>query len=89
MIAAVLTSTNGDYLTLTLTAASEVKKKIVTLPFLSLVTLGRFDGAVIEERRKAAEAMLQFTTSIPALYNSPQLKEFFRVRHTQRGTLTI
>lgn len=39
---------------------------------------GRFDEAVIEERRKAAEAMLLFTTSIPALYNSPQLKDFFR-----------
>ncbi|CAG5929326.1 unnamed protein product [Menidia menidia] len=39
---------------------------------------GRFDEAVIEERRKAAEAMLLFTTRIPALYNSPQLKEFFR-----------
>ncbi|KAK5610880.1 hypothetical protein CRENBAI_025001 [Crenichthys baileyi] len=39
---------------------------------------GRFDEAVIEERRKAAESMLVFTTSIAALYNSPQLKEFFR-----------
>ncbi|XP_076021915.1 sorting nexin-15 [Genypterus blacodes] len=39
---------------------------------------GRFDEAVIEERRMAAEAMLLFTTSIPALYNSPQLKDFFR-----------
>ncbi|MEQ2248833.1 hypothetical protein ILYODFUR_023066 [Ilyodon furcidens] len=39
---------------------------------------GRFDEAVIEERRKAAESMLVFTTSISALYNSPQLKEFFR-----------
>ncbi|XP_036967755.1 sorting nexin-15 isoform X2 [Acanthopagrus latus] len=38
----------------------------------------RFDEAVIEERRKATEAMLLFTTSIPALYNSPQLKDFFR-----------
>lgn len=44
--------------------------------------LGRFEEAVIEERRKAAEAMLLFTTSIPALYNSPQLKDFFRVRCT-------
>ncbi|KAF3836951.1 hypothetical protein F7725_004415, partial [Dissostichus mawsoni] len=41
---------------------------------------GRFDEAVIEERRKATEAMLLFTTSIPALYNSPQLKDFFRRR---------
>lgn len=35
---------------------------------------------MIEERRSAAEHMLLFTTSIPALYNSPQLKDFFRVR---------
>lgn len=33
---------------------------------------------MIEERRKAAEAMLLFSTTIPALYNSPQLKDFFR-----------
>ncbi|XP_037336795.2 sorting nexin-15 isoform X1 [Pungitius pungitius] len=39
---------------------------------------GRFDEAVIEERKNATEAMLLFTTSIPALYNSPQLKDFFR-----------
>ncbi|KAM6435344.1 sorting nexin-15 [Liasis olivaceus] len=39
---------------------------------------GRFDPEVIEERRKAAEAMLRFTVHIPALNNSPQLKEFFR-----------
>uniref|UniRef100_A0A4W5QAK6 Sorting nexin 15 n=1 Tax=Hucho hucho TaxID=62062 RepID=A0A4W5QAK6_9TELE len=47
----------------------------------------RFDEGVIEERRSAAEAMLLFTTNIPALYNIPQLKDFFRVRrkkHTQR-----
>ncbi|XP_024143119.1 sorting nexin-15 [Oryzias melastigma] len=47
-------------------------------PFPRAQVFGRFDEAVIEERRKAAEAMLQFTTSIPALYNSPQLKDFFR-----------
>ncbi|XP_015680828.1 sorting nexin-15 [Protobothrops mucrosquamatus] len=39
---------------------------------------GRFDPEVIEERRKAAEDMLCFTIHIPALNNSPQLKEFFR-----------
>ncbi|XP_072495178.1 sorting nexin-15 isoform X2 [Notamacropus eugenii] len=39
---------------------------------------GRFEASVIEERRKAAEAMLRFTVNIPALNNSPQLKEFFR-----------
>lgn len=49
---------------------------------------GRFDEAVIEERRNATEAMLLFATSIPALYNSPQLKDFFRVRlaHTHAHT---
>ncbi|XP_042296878.1 sorting nexin-15 [Sceloporus undulatus] len=39
---------------------------------------GRFEPEVIEERRKAAEVMLRFTVHIPALNNSPQLKEFFR-----------
>ncbi|XP_078389125.1 sorting nexin-15 isoform X2 [Cetorhinus maximus] len=39
---------------------------------------GRFDEAVIEERRRCAEEMLQFTVNIPALYNSLQLKDFFK-----------
>lgn len=47
----------------------------------SVFVSGRFDEAVIEERRKAAEAMFLFTTNITALYNSPHLKEFFRVRN--------
>lgn len=47
-------------------------------PFPRAQVFGRFDEAVIEERRNAAETMLLFTTSIPALYNSPQLKDFFR-----------
>ncbi|XP_054609332.1 sorting nexin-15 isoform X1 [Dunckerocampus dactyliophorus] len=46
-------------------------------PFPPAQVFGRFDEAVIEERRRAAETMLVFTTSIPALYNSPQMKEFF------------
>uniref|UniRef100_A0A8C8ST07 Sorting nexin-15 n=1 Tax=Pelusios castaneus TaxID=367368 RepID=A0A8C8ST07_9SAUR len=45
---------------------------------------GRFEPEVIEERRKAAEAMLQFTVHIPALNNSPQLKEFFRGGEVKR-----
>ncbi|XP_066537832.1 sorting nexin-15 [Hoplias malabaricus] len=53
-------------------------------PFPRAQLFGRFDGAVIEERRKAAEAMLCFTTNIPALYNSPQLKEFFRGGEVRR-----
>ncbi|KAM3857587.1 sorting nexin-15 [Diretmus argenteus] len=47
-------------------------------PFPRAQVFGRFDEAVIEERRKATEVMLLFTTNIPALYNSPQLKDFFR-----------
>ncbi|XP_063173345.1 sorting nexin-15 [Candoia aspera] len=39
---------------------------------------GRFDPEVIEDRRKAAEAVLRFTVHIPALNNSPRLKEFFQ-----------
>lgn len=64
----------------------------MSFPDISVILLfivsvsGRFDEAVIEERRTAAEAMLLFTTSIPALYNSPQLKDFFRVRHTHIHT---
>ncbi|XP_051001912.1 sorting nexin-15 [Acomys russatus] len=39
---------------------------------------GRFEASVIEERRKGAEDLLRFTVPIPALNNSPQLREFFR-----------
>lgn len=53
-------------------------------PFPRAQVFGRFDEAVIEERRNAAEAMLLFTTNIPALYNSPQLKEFFRDGEVRR-----
>lgn len=56
---------------------------------LLLFVTGRFDEAVIEERRKAAEAMFQFTTNIPALYNSPHLKEFLRVKNTYMLTVEI
>ncbi|XP_054855606.1 sorting nexin-15 [Eublepharis macularius] len=47
-------------------------------PFPKAQIFGRFEPTVIEERRKAAEVMLHFTVHIPALNNSPQLKEFFR-----------
>lgn len=53
-------------------------------PFPRAHVFGRFDEAVIEERRNAAEAMLLFTTNIPALYNSPQLKDFFRGGEVRR-----
>ncbi|NP_001093667.1 sorting nexin-15 [Xenopus tropicalis] len=47
-------------------------------PFPRAQVFGRFEAPVIEERRQAAEDMLKFTVNIPALYNSPQLKDFFR-----------
>ncbi|KAK7170998.1 hypothetical protein R3I94_001030 [Phoxinus phoxinus] len=53
-------------------------------PFPRAQVFGRFDEAVIEERRKAAEDMLLFSTNIPALYNSPQLKDFFRGGEVRR-----
>lgn len=53
-------------------------------PFPRAQVFGRFDEAVIEERRNAAEVMLVFATKIPALYNSPQLKEFFRGGEVRR-----
>lgn len=46
---------------------------------LVLGAAGRFEASVIEERRKGAEDLLRFTVHIPALNNSPQLKEFFQV----------
>ncbi|XP_027991717.1 sorting nexin-15 isoform X2 [Eptesicus fuscus] len=47
---------------------------------------GRFEASVIEERRKGAEDLLRFTVHIPALNNSPQLKEFFRGGEVTRPT---
>lgn len=40
---------------------------------------GRFEESVIEERRQCAEDLLQFSANIPALYNSKQLEDFFKV----------
>nr|XP_026252245.1 sorting nexin-15 isoform X2 [Urocitellus parryii] len=54
--------------------ASEVTALLLPCPGTS----GRFEASVIEERRKGAEDLLRFTVHIPALNNSPQLKEFFR-----------
>ncbi|XP_029467139.1 sorting nexin-15 isoform X2 [Rhinatrema bivittatum] len=45
---------------------------------------GRFEAAVIEERRRGAETMLNFTVGIPALNNSPELKNFFRGGEVRR-----
>uniref|UniRef100_A0A803Y2T2 PX domain-containing protein n=1 Tax=Meleagris gallopavo TaxID=9103 RepID=A0A803Y2T2_MELGA len=48
-------------------------------PFAKAIVFGRFDETVIEERRQCAEDLLQFSANIPALYNSKQLEEFFKV----------
>ncbi|XP_069036488.1 sorting nexin-15 isoform X2 [Lepisosteus oculatus] len=53
-------------------------------PFPRAQIFGRFEAGVIEERRRAAEAMLVFAANIPALYNSPQLKDFFRGGEVRR-----
>ncbi|XP_051901143.1 sorting nexin-15 isoform X2 [Pristis pectinata] len=54
-------------------------RKLEEFPaFPKAQVFGRFDEAVIEERRRCAEEMLQFTVDIPALCNSPQLKDFFK-----------
>ncbi|XP_070447215.1 ribosomal protein S6 kinase delta-1 isoform X12 [Equus przewalskii] len=47
-------------------------------PFAKGIVFGRFDEAVIEERRQCAEDLLQFSASIPALHNSKQLADFFK-----------
>uniref|UniRef100_A0A8C5XLZ0 Ribosomal protein S6 kinase delta-1 n=1 Tax=Microcebus murinus TaxID=30608 RepID=A0A8C5XLZ0_MICMU len=47
-------------------------------PFAKGIVFGRFDEAVIEERRQCAEDLLQFSANIPALYNSKQLEDFFK-----------
>lgn len=44
---------------------------------------GRFDESVIEERRQCAEDLLQFSANIPALYNSKQLEDFFKVNTSE------
>lgn len=54
-----------------------VISKIVMTVYVSVT--GRFDETVIEERRQCAEDLLQFSANIPALYNSKQLEEFFKV----------
>uniref|UniRef100_A0A673TFZ3 Sorting nexin-15 n=1 Tax=Suricata suricatta TaxID=37032 RepID=A0A673TFZ3_SURSU len=46
--------------------------------FPTAQVFGRFEASVIKERRKGAEDLLRLTVHIPALNNSPQLKEFFR-----------
>uniref|UniRef100_A0A8B9VDD6 PX domain-containing protein n=1 Tax=Anas zonorhyncha TaxID=75864 RepID=A0A8B9VDD6_9AVES len=53
-------------------------------PFAKAIVFGRFDETVIEERRQCAEDLLQFSANIPALYNSKQLEEFFKVCYSFR-----
>lgn len=57
-------------------------------PFPKAQVFGRFDAAVIEERRSSAENLLKFTVNIPALSNSPQLKEFFKGVDAQKSSET-
>lgn len=45
--------------------------------------LGRFDDSVIEERRQCSEDLLQFSANVPALYNSQDIQEFFKVCRTE------
>ena len=60
---------------------SRYKPALIFLSFSvdSCLILGRFDETVIEERRQCAEDLLQFSANIPALYNSKQLEDFFKV----------
>uniref|UniRef100_A0A8C4NDG8 PX domain-containing protein n=1 Tax=Eptatretus burgeri TaxID=7764 RepID=A0A8C4NDG8_EPTBU len=46
-------------------------------PFPKPTVFGRFEEAVIKERRKSAEELLRFASTITALHNSKQLKSFF------------
>ncbi|KAM9317245.1 ribosomal protein S6 kinase delta-1 [Gastrophryne carolinensis] len=55
-------------------------------PFAKAKLFGRFDECVIEERRQCAEDLLQFSANIPALYNSPQLEEFFKGGEVHDGS---
>ncbi|XP_044145400.1 LOW QUALITY PROTEIN: ribosomal protein S6 kinase delta-1 [Bufo gargarizans] len=55
-------------------------------PFAKAKLFGRFDECVIEERRQCAEDLLQFSANIPALYNSPQLEDFFRGGEVHDGS---
>ncbi|NXI90272.1 KS6C1 kinase, partial [Psophia crepitans] len=58
-------------------------------PFAKGIVFGRFDETVIEERRQCAEDLLQFSASIPALYNSKQLEEFFKGGEVHDGSELI
>lgn len=43
------------------------------------INIGRFDDSVVEERRQCSEDLLQFSANIPALYNSQDIQDFFKV----------
>eukprot|EP00058_Branchiostoma_floridae_P011686 XP_002597174.1 hypothetical protein BRAFLDRAFT_203437 [Branchiostoma floridae] len=45
---------------------------------------GRFDEAVVEERRQSALELLEFVGKIPYLASSSILQTFFEVRHSVR-----
>ena len=56
---------------------------------LSVSTLGRFEEAIIEERRKAALELLNFLGSQAHLFNSLAVQEFFEVRVTFRINIVL
>ncbi|XP_053315003.1 ribosomal protein S6 kinase delta-1 [Spea bombifrons] len=55
-------------------------------PFAKAKLFGRFDEAVIEERRQCAEDLLQFSANIPALYSSSQFEDFFKGGEVHDGS---
>lgn len=50
--------------------------------FAKPTIFGRFEAAVLEERRASAEMLLRFAATVPALYNSQQLKDFLEGGHS-------
>ncbi|XP_068609707.1 ribosomal protein S6 kinase delta-1 [Brachionichthys hirsutus] len=58
-------------------------------PFARAKVFGRFDDSVIEERRQCSEDLLQFSANIPALYNSPNIQDFFQGGEVHDGSELI
>ncbi|XP_061609393.1 ribosomal protein S6 kinase delta-1 isoform X3 [Phyllopteryx taeniolatus] len=58
-------------------------------PFAKAKVFGRFDEAVIEERRQRLEDLLQFSANIPALYSSQHIQEFFKGGEVHDGSELI
>ncbi|XP_061560832.1 LOW QUALITY PROTEIN: ribosomal protein S6 kinase delta-1 [Phycodurus eques] len=58
-------------------------------PFAKAKVFGRFDEAVIEERRQCLEDLLQFSANIPTLYSSQHIQEFFKGGEVHDGSELI